>query len=402
MLKIENNKNKILKKAEIKLLSHSSILLIEEKKTSSLFHIFSKIFKNVYYASNNLQAKELFKHNQYEIDIVLNDLDISNLCENEILTYIRINLANNTIPVIVLTNAHNMDRLLSLIKLQVNDYICKPFDMNKLLKILAKHIVTRYEHNLLVKKFKIYENIIEETNLISQTNTKGIITFANDKFCEISGYSKKELLGKNHNIIRHEDMPESAFKDLWNTIQSGKTWVGKIKNRKKDGSHYWVKAYVNPIYDDKGIITSYVATRHLITQEIDFQKDLKDHIKGIKVKQNNDAKILKNVLQHKISEKFETHIIELKDEAQILEYENGNLLEKNVIAHSKINNLENLAKITTEGNLEDKNKSLEKDKEINTLKIKIKNLEKDKKKLEGTNKKHIKRINQLEDVFKHT
>jgi len=363
--------------------------------------MFSKIFKNVFFAANDLEAKELFKHNQYEIDIVLSDLELSNINENVIHRYIRENLANNTIPIIILTPAKNIEHILSLLKLQVNDYVCKPFNMTKLLKTLAKHINTRYMHNLLIKKFKIYENIIEETNLISQTNTKGIITFANDKFCEISGYSKEELIGSPHNIIRHEDMPSSAFKDLWETIKEGKTWVGKIKNKKKDGSHYWVKAYVNTIYDDNGTIISYVATRHLITQEIDFQKDLKDHIKGIKVKQNKDAKILKNVLHNKISEKFETHIEELKDEAQILEYENDNLLERNVIAHSKINNLEEQAKITKVENIEDKNKSLKKDKEFDILKIKIKNLEKENRRLEEINKKKTKRVYELEDVIKH-
>lgn len=83
--------------------------------------------------------------------------------------------------------------------------------------------------------------------LVSETDEKGIITFANDEFIKISGFTKEELLGKPHNIVRHPDMPKAAFADLWNTVQSGKPWTGFVKNRTKDGGFYWVYATVFPI-----------------------------------------------------------------------------------------------------------------------------------------------------------
>lgn len=82
--------------------------------------------------------------------------------------------------------------------------------------------------------------------IVSRTDTAGVITHANQAFIEMSGYSLDELIGINHNILRHPDMPAAAFKDLWVTIQSGKKWHGYVKNLRKDGAYYWVKATVIP------------------------------------------------------------------------------------------------------------------------------------------------------------
>lgn len=86
--------------------------------------------------------------------------------------------------------------------------------------------------------------------LVSETDKKGIITFANEDFCKTAGYTLDELLGQNHNIVRHKDMPKAAFADLWKTVQSGKIWTGYVKNCCKDCSnYYWVFATVYPTED---------------------------------------------------------------------------------------------------------------------------------------------------------
>lgn len=82
--------------------------------------------------------------------------------------------------------------------------------------------------------------------LVSETDSKGVITFANDDFCKFAGYTLNELIGKPHNIVRHPDMPKVAFADLWKTIKSGKRWKGFVKNLSSDGSYYWVYATVFP------------------------------------------------------------------------------------------------------------------------------------------------------------
>ncbi len=110
---------------------------------------------------------------------------------------------------------------------------------------------------------KITENEIQLESgsiLISSTNKKGIITFANKTFYEIAGYTKEELVGKPHSIIRHPDMPKTAFADLWQVISAGDLWIGIVKNRTKDGNYYWVKAMVYPCYDNFEI-TGYISVR---------------------------------------------------------------------------------------------------------------------------------------------
>ncbi len=109
--------------------------------------------------------------------------------------------------------------------------------------------------------------------IMSETDLKGIITYANRKFCEVAGYDKKELKGKNHNIIRHPDMPKAAFKQLWDTIKKGQDWTGIVKNLRKDGKYYWVHSFVSPIVKND-TITGYSAARRQATKlEIEEAKE---------------------------------------------------------------------------------------------------------------------------------
>jgi aerotaxis receptor len=101
--------------------------------------------------------------------------------------------------------------------------------------------------------------------IISKTDRKGVITDANEDFIEISGFDAAELMGKSHNVVRHPDMPPEAFADLWKTIKQGKLWNGIVKNRRKDGDHYWVEANVTPVME-AGEITGYVSVRNKPTR----------------------------------------------------------------------------------------------------------------------------------------
>jgi len=103
--------------------------------------------------------------------------------------------------------------------------------------------------------------------IISETDTKGIIKFANRKFCEIAGYMPAELIGQPHNIIRHPDMPKAAFAQMWETIQGGQYWNGLVKNLRKDGRYYWVQTEVSPVKDKDGTITGYIAARKPASQK---------------------------------------------------------------------------------------------------------------------------------------
>lgn len=101
----------------------------------------------------------------------------------------------------------------------------------------------------------------ENVRLISTTDTQGLITYANPEFCQVAGYSQEELIGQHHNIVRHPDMPKAAFGDLWQHIKNDQPWMGMVKNRCKNGDHYWVQAYVMPIYNEQGQKIGYQSVR---------------------------------------------------------------------------------------------------------------------------------------------
>ena len=92
----------------------------------------------------------------------------------------------------------------------------------------------------------------KNTMIVSETSSKGKIIYVNKDFCKISGFSKDELIGQHHNIVRHKDMPKAAFKDMWQTIEKGKTWSGIVKNICKNGDYYWVRATVYPVTKKNG------------------------------------------------------------------------------------------------------------------------------------------------------
>ena len=96
--------------------------------------------------------------------------------------------------------------------------------------------------------------------IVSRTDLSGTITYANETFLEISGYSKEELIGKKHNVVRHPDMPDTIFQDLWETLQKKRQWNGNIKNLRKDNGFYWVHATVSGVYKD-GMLVEYKSIR---------------------------------------------------------------------------------------------------------------------------------------------
>jgi PAS domain S-box-containing protein/diguanylate cyclase (GGDEF)-like protein len=120
-----------------------------------------------------------------------------------------------------------------------------------------------------------YKMAIDETSIVSKTNPKGIITYVNKKFCEISGFSEKELLGMSHNIVRHPEVPKEVFKKLWATIKDGKIWSGVVKNRRKNGDYYIVDATIIPIFDSSNNIIEYIGVRHDITELEKSKEEIK-------------------------------------------------------------------------------------------------------------------------------
>jgi len=123
---------------------------------------------------------------------------------------------------------------------------------------------------------------LDKNVITSKTDKKGVITYASEAFCKISGYTRDELIGHPHNIVRHPDMPKEVYKEIWSVIQSGKEWSGEIKNATKSKEFYWVDVTISPEFNEAGEITGYSAIRHDITAKKELEvlsRSLEDQVK---------------------------------------------------------------------------------------------------------------------------
>ncbi len=133
------------------------------------------------------------------------------------------------------------------------------------LAIYARAINSLAETRKVKNELSEFVDALDESAIVSKSDIFGTIIYVNDKFCEISGYSRQELMGKSHNIIRHPDMPAALFKRLWTTIEGDKVFKGTVKNLKKDGGEYFVETTVIPIHDESGKIDEYLSVRYDVT-----------------------------------------------------------------------------------------------------------------------------------------
>ena len=164
---------------------------------------------------------------------------------------------------------------------------------------------------------KQYKEAIEKSNIISKTDTEGIITFVNDEFCKISGYTSSELIGQNHNIVRHPSVPSSTFKSLWDTINTKKIYKNTVKNLAKDGSTFYVNTTVIPILDKHENIAEFVAIRYDVTKEVFYKQKLQ--------KKEKELQELNETLEKKVNEKTK----ELKELNETLELRIKEEISKN-------------------------------------------------------------------------
>ena len=159
-----------------------------------------------------------------------------------------------------------------------------------------------------------YQEAIENSNIVSKTDTNGIITFVNDEFCKISGYSYDELIGQNHNIVRHPEVATSNFEDLWQTILSKKPFKATVKNLSKNGSTVYLNTTITPILDENQNIIEFIAIRYDVTAEVELKKSLEQKEKELeqlnlnleqKVKeQTKQLKELNKTLENRVNEEI--------------------------------------------------------------------------------------------------
>jgi PAS domain S-box-containing protein len=162
-----------------------------------------------------------------------------------------------------------------------------------------------------------YQEAIENSNVVSKTDINGVITFVNDEFCRISGFSKEELLGANHNIVRHPEVPEEDFERLWTTILDKKPYKTTVKNKCKDGSTVYLNTTITPILDENDEIREFIAIRYDVTKEVELKKALE--------KKDKELLTLNKTLEQRVKEQT-AQLIELN---QTLEHRVNEEIAKN-------------------------------------------------------------------------
>jgi PAS domain S-box-containing protein len=285
---------------------HINLLYVEDNETTRelTLGILEHFFENITVAVDGQDGLEKFKSNN--INFVITDIFMPNMTGIEMIREIR--KIDESVYIVAITANSDNDSFMNTFELGVQGYIIKPLKMeqfNRIIKSAIEHINSIAQ----VKILDQYKDITDKSSIISKTNPKGIITYVNDKFCEISGYTKDELVGKPHNIVRHPDMPSDAFKQMWETIKNKQIWNGQVKNLRKDGTAYYVDATISPIIND-GKIIEYIAMRNDITALINPKQQLLDSLKimekpllvMIKVEQYD---ILTNLYSTDIINKFE-------------------------------------------------------------------------------------------------
>ena len=256
------------------MIGNIKILYAEDEK--SIVQFVKILFKknnitNVTYALNGEEALELYKKDNF--DLVITDMIMPIMNGFELIENIK--KINPKQVFMMVTGLENKEDLIKAIKLRVNFFVDKPIKPKEFSSSLQEciYVVNQKKElelsNLLLSQYK---ETIDSSTILSKANIDGKITYVNDQFCKISGYSKDELIGKSHNILRDPDVSPSVFKDMWDTITSKKQWQGIVRNRAKDGSSYVVNAIVRPLLDTNGNIIEYMAIRHDIT-ELELYKD---------------------------------------------------------------------------------------------------------------------------------
>jgi PAS domain S-box-containing protein len=202
-------------------------------------------------------------------DLIISDINMPKMDGIELLQKIRD--ININIPFIFTTARSESEQMVKAINLNVHSYLLKPLDFSVIEKSIEKiceDIYYKKNYELQKKETEAYLSVLNKEAIVSKIDFDGNITFANDAFMEVSGYTEDELIGKNYNITKHPDSTSSIYKEIWETVKSGNIWEGTLKRLSKNNDTYFINAKLIPIFDDTGKeIVEFISISFLVTQE---------------------------------------------------------------------------------------------------------------------------------------
>ena len=330
-------------------LSQIRLLYVEDEKNIrlELAEILEDECLELFVASNGEEGLQSYHKNKP--DIILSDIRMPIM--DGLTMAEQIKQDNPAVPIVISSAFNESQYFLKAISIGISKYILKPVNLKNLFKTLEKESARLLMEGELKESERLlsqYRDIVDESSIVSKSNLKGIITYVNDAFVKISGYSREELTGINHNIVRHPDMKSDVYKDLWKTILSKKVWNGIVQNRAKDGSSYYVDSTITPILDTQDNIVEFISMRKDVTklelQRISLEANLQNTDKTL------DEKIgFINEFEHALqtstlfSKITSSGVITMTSEAldKLLGYKEGELEESEyakIIESKKIKN----------------------------------------------------------------
>ncbi|MEA3228396.1 MAG: response regulator [Campylobacterota bacterium] len=243
--------------------------------------ILEDFFENIEVCIDGLDGLDRFKNS--DVDLIITDINMPKMNGLEMIKEIR--SLNKEIPILVLSAYNESGFFMDSIKLGVEGYLLKPVEIDQFVNMLDKitnklKLKDELANNL--HFLNQYQEAADSSSIVSKSDLDGNITYVNDSFCDITGYTRSELIGKNHNIIRHPDSDKEIFKNMWKTTkEQKKTWSGVIRNRKKDGSSYYVKATIKPMLNKDGDVIEYMGLQNDITTIMSPKKQLSDYVTSL-------------------------------------------------------------------------------------------------------------------------
>lgn len=221
-----------------------TILYVEDSKfiVNTILESIEKKFHKIHVAHNGKDGLELFEIHRTKIDIVITDLIMPVMDGIGMIEMIR--KSGSNVPIIVTTAFDDFIDRGKLTEYSIEAFLSKPLNPFKLLKSVNKIV----DSLLLQRELETKKLMIENNIIYSETDEKGLITYVSKPFEGISGYTKKELIGKSHSILRSHETPDWIYKELWQNMLASKQWQGELVNKRKDGSQYTIQVIISPMY----------------------------------------------------------------------------------------------------------------------------------------------------------
>lgn len=249
------------------------ILLVDDEKI--LMNIHARLLQGAGMQTQMLDdpLRLLEVYQEFQPDVVLMDLNMPGVNGLELTKLLREYQGSAQRPIIFLSGDDTHASRIAALETGADDFLIKPLNSERLIKTLAARARRSRLDQQLQKRMSMtladlqrHRLALDHHAIVSVTDPQGKIIYANDQFCRVSGYSRQELLGQSHRLLKSGQHPSELYQQLWKTISSGLIWQGEVCNRRRDGSFYWVRSTITPFFDDEGKIRQYISIRTDISE----------------------------------------------------------------------------------------------------------------------------------------